>query len=283
MEEYIEQFLTYIELEQKVSYNTKISYERDLKKAFSYFRQAGISHLEEITATDLNSYILSMETKEFSTATISRSVASLKKFFYYMTKQNYIKDDPAETLKAPKVERKAPNILSIEEVELLLQEPRKYTAKSIRDKAMVELLYETGMRSSEVISLKLSNLNLELGYIICEGERQERIIPFGDKTKTALELYLEKGRSSLLREENNILFVNRSGNKMTRQGFWKIIREYAKGVGIQREITPYMIRHSFAVHFIQRGADIQKIKERLGHSDYFVTEQYVKTFLNRKK
>ena len=219
MEEHMERFIHYMESERNISYNTKISYERDLKKTFSYFEQLGISRIEEITGTDLNSYILALETKGFSTATISRNIVSLKKFFDYMVKQRKIKEDPTKILKAPKVERKAPNILSQEEVELLLQRPKIDTAKSLRDKAMVELLYETGMRSSEMISLKVSNLNLELGYIICENERQERVIPFGKRVKEAVNLYLERGRSSLLKEENDILFVNRNGNQMTRQGF----------------------------------------------------------------
>lgn len=282
MEEHMERFIHYMESERNVSYNTKISYERDLKKTFSYFEQSGISRIEEITGTDLNSYILALETKGFSTATISRNIASLKKFFDYMVKQRKIKEDPTKILKAPKVERKAPNILSQEEVELLLQRPKIDTAKSLRDKAMVELLYETGMRSSEMISLKVSNLNLELGYIICENERQERVIPFGKRVKEAVNLYLERGRSSLLKEENDILFVNRNGNQMTRQGFWKIMKQYAKQMGIQREITPYMVRHSFAIHFLQKGGDLQKMKERLGHSDSYITEQYIKSFMYGK-
>ena len=259
MEEAIQQFITYMKEEKKVSYNTIISYERDLKKVMVYFENLGITQLEEITMTDLNSYILYMENNGFSTATISRSVASLKKFFQYLLKSQYVSFDPTEILKAPKVEKKVPSILTMEEVSLLLQEPKKQTPKSIRDKAMVELLYETGIRSSEMIGLKVSNLNLELGYIICEGEKQERVLPFGIHAKDALSLYLQKSRSEFLKEENDILFLNRNGNKMTRQGFWKNIKAYAKEAGIKREVTPYVIRHSFSMHLMYAKATSQKL------------------------
>ena len=192
-------------------------------------------------------------------------------------KKKKLKFDPTERLKSPKVEKKTPEILTKEEVELLLQEPKKCTTKMIRDRAMVELLYETGIRSSELVSLKLSSLNLELGYIVCKGERQERVIPFGEKTGQLLKIYLEESRQKMLREENDVLFVNRSGKQMTRQGFWKLIKGYAKEVGIQREITPHMIRCSFAIHMLQMGASFQKVSERLGKIDYSLIESYRNT------
>ena len=221
MEESIQDFIEYMKEEKKVSYNTQISYERDLKKAIQYFVESGIQYLEEVTLTDLTAYMFYMERKGFSTASISRSVASLKKFFQYMNKKNILKVDPAEGLKAPKVEKKVPNTLSVDEVEFLLQQPEVHSPKGIRDRAMLELLYATGIRASEMIGLKCSNLNLELGYILCEGEKSNRAIPFGKQVGEVLSLYLEQGRSQLLKEENDILFLNRNGNGLTRQGFWK--------------------------------------------------------------
>lgn len=277
MEESIQDFIEYMKEEKKVSYNTQISYERDLKKAIQYFVESGIQYLEEVTLTDLTAYMFYMERKGFSTASISRSVASLKKFFQYMNKKNILKVDPAEGLKAPKVEKKVPNTLSVDEVEFLLQQPEVHSPKGIRDRAMLELLYATGIRASEMIGLKCSNLNLELGYILCEGEKSNRAIPFGKQVGEVLSLYLEQGRSQLLKEENDILFLNRNGNGLTRQGFWKIIKGYAKKAGIEKEITPHMIRHSFALHLLQNGSNIQRVKERLGHAELSVTESYIKT------
>lgn len=277
MEESIQDFIEYMKEEKKVSYNTQISYERDLKKAIQYFVESGIQYLEEVTLTDLTAYMFYMERKGFSTASISRSVASLKKFFQYMNKRNILKVDPAEGLKAPKVEKKVPNTLSVDEVEFLLQQPEVHSPKGIRDRAMLELLYATGIRASEMIGLKCSNLNLELGYILCEGEKSNRAIPFGKQVGEVLSLYLEQGRSQLLKEENDILFLNRNGNGLTRQGFWKIIKGYAKKAGIEKEITPHMIRHSFALHLLQNGSNIQRVKERLGHAELSVTESYIKT------
>ena len=184
--------------------------------------------------------------------------------------------NPAEKLKAPKIEKKLPDILSVEEVELLLKQPKENTAKGIRDRAMLELLYATGIRVSELISLKVKDINLKLGYLTCSSGERERVIPFGTTAKQAVEHYMEGARKILLGEqESDYLFLNCSGKSMSRQGFWKVLKGYAASAGIQQDITPHTLRHSFAAHLVQNGADLKSVQEMMGHSDISTTQIYM--------
>ena len=223
----------------------------------------------------MNSYVLYLEKNKFATATISRNIASIKAFFHFLCEEGICKDDVSIGLKAPKIKKKIPEILSMDEVVRLLEQPSGDTAKEIRDRAMLELLYATGIRVTELITLKVSDVNLQIGYILCRDAHKERVIPFGNAAKTALTQYMDTARGSMVGDESsNILFVNCSGNPMSRQGFWKLIKYYAKKAGITSDITPHTLRHSFAAHLVENGADLRSVQEMLGHSDISTTQIY---------
>ena len=275
MIEAIQEFVIYLRDVKKTSRNTEISYQRDLIQLEEYLRNQGIVEPDKVTKTSLNSYILYMEKSGKATTTISRELAAIKAFFHYQFKEGRIRRDPAELLKAPKVEKKAPVILSVEEVQSLLAQPEGKNAKEVRDKAMLELLYATGIRVSELINLQLSDINLSVGFLVCRDGQRERTIPFGKKASKALSAYLEQARSQLLKgQESDLLFTNCNGKAMTRQGFWKIIKYYGEKAGVQTDITPHSLRHSFAAHFLRSGADIQAVQAMLGHSDMATTQVY---------
>ena len=278
----IKSFVSYLRDVKKTSRNTEISYQRDLMQLKSFLEDKGITEVEKVTKTSLNSYILFLEKEGKATTTISRELASMKAFFNFMFKEGRIRKDPAELLKAPKIEKKAPVILSVNEVNALLDQPGMTTSKEIRDKAMLELLYATGIRVSELIGLELSDLNMQVGYITCRDGQKERMVPFGKPAKQALSVYLEKGRSQLLKgKESQWLFTNCSGKAMSRQGFWKLIKYYQEKAGIQKDITPHTLRHSFAAHLLENGADLRSIQEMMGHADISSTQIYSR-MLNHK-
>ena len=275
MIEAIQEFVIYLRDVKKTSRNTEISYQRDLIQLEEYLRNQGIVEPDKVTKTSLNSYILYMEKSGKATTTISRELAAIKAFFHYQFKEGRIRRDPAELLKAPKVEKKAPVILSVEEVQSLLAQPEGKNAKEVRDKAMLELLYATGIRVSELINLQLSDINLSVGFLVCRDGQRERTIPFGKKASKALSAYLEQAGSQLLKgQESDLLFTNCNGKAMTRQGFWKIIKYYGEKAGVQTDITPHSLRHSFAAHLLRSGADIQAVQAMLGHSDMATTQVY---------
>ncbi|MFR8317124.1 MAG: site-specific tyrosine recombinase XerD [Catenibacillus sp.] len=284
METYIVGFVNYLQDVKKSSKNTILSYQRDLGKFFNYVDSMHIQDIRKVNYTSLNSYILLMEKENFATSTISRNIAALKAFFNYLFKQNIISDDPAEKLKAPKIEKKMPDILTVEEVTLLLNQPSGSSNKELKDKAMLELLYATGIRVSELISLKLEDVNVNAGYIrCCEGAR-ERIVPFGSVARNALKNYLKNARQGMVAtEDEEILFTNCNGQPMSRQGFWKVLKQYAKRAGIQTDITPHTLRHSFAAHLVENGADLRSVQEMLGHSDVSTTQIYARLTNNRIK
>lgn len=272
----IMQFISYLENEKNASNSTIMSYQRDLKKLFSFLEQKGVETIEDVTSTNLNSYVLQMEKDGFSTSSVSRSIASMRSFFHYLFKTKQTEEDPSELLKAPHIDKKTPEILTPEEAVLLLEQPDLTTAKGLRDKAMLEVLYATGMRVSELISLKVSDVNLPMSYLKCQAGDKERIIPFGKEASRALKQYLEESRSVLMKgKEGDWLFTNCSGNSMSRQGFWKLIKFYAGKAGITKDITPHTLRHSFGAHLVQNGADLRAVQEMMGHSDISTTQIYM--------
>lgn len=214
-------------------------------------------------------------------STISRSIAALKAFFHYLQKEGYIEEDIAEGLKAPKVEKKVPVILTKEEMVRLLEETKGDTPKELRDSAMLELLYATGIRVSELVSLKVVDVNLQMEYITCREGGKERIIPFGAVARRALEAYLREGRPVMTKQDSLHLFTNCSGQAMSRQGFWKLVKAYGRKAGIARELTPHTLRHSFAVHLVSNGADLHSVQEMLGHSDISTTQVYARMAQSR--
>lgn len=272
----IQDYISYLHNVKRTSHNTEISYERDLRKAALYFAGQQIEDLSQVTATNLNSYMLYLEKEHMSPATVSRSIAALRSFFQYLVKERKLEKDPSGQLKPPKVEKKAPAILTVEEVDLLMRQPDMETAKGIRDRAMLELLYATGIRVSELIHLKLGDVNLRMSYITCTEHEKERIIPFGETAGKAVRNYLDRARGGLLKgKESEYLFTNCSGTPMSRQGFWKVLKGYAADAGITTDITPHTLRHSFATHLIQNGADLKSVQEMLGHSDISTTQMYL--------
>ncbi len=271
----IQNFIQYLHQVKKTSENTEISYARDLKKMNQYLTAQGIHDVSEVTATSLNSYVLFLEKEGRKPATISRSIASMKAFYHYMEKEHKVSEDPSERLRAPRIEKKMPAVLTQEEVTRLLEQPGGTSPKELRDTAMLELLYATGIRVSELISLKVSDVNLAMEYLTCSDSHKERIIPFGSIAKKALSRYLELGRPKLVGDEQEEwLFTNCAGQQMSRQGFWKLIKSYGKKAGIEAEITPHMLRHSFAAHMVGNGADLKSVQEMLGHSDISTTQVY---------
>lgn len=278
MQRLIEEFILKLHSEKNTSSNTEVSYKRDLTKLFTYLKDYhNIDRVSDVTRETLEDYISSLSALGRAPATISRNIASMKAFFSYLLEEGYIESNPASGLKSPKIIKKAPEILTINEIDALLKQPSKNTPKELRDKSMLELLYATGMRVTELITLKVSDVNIKLEYIVCHDRKKERQIPFGTEAKNALIAYLRDGRDSLLGEnkDSDVLYPNCSGNEMSRQGFWKLIKYYGKKAGIKSEITPHTLRHSFATHLVENGADLKAVQHMLGHSDISTTQIYM--------
>lgn len=282
MNEYVRRYIAYLAETKKAPVNTVVSYQRDLKKMTEYFESQGITDVTRVNKTNINSYILYLERTCGSTATQSRYIASMKAFFMYLRNENDIDTLPTMEIKAPHVEKKAPDILSVEEMMRLLQQPDCNTAKGKRDKAMLELLYATGIRVTELITLCLSDVNMEMSYIQCRSRGKARIVPFHQGTKKALSEYLLDARMTFVKEnDTDILFTNYVGEPMSRQGFWKLMKAYAVQAGIDKGITPHTLRHSFAAHLVENGADLRAVQEMMGHSDLSSTQIYA-TMANNK-
>lgn len=276
MEIEIREFITYLHNRKRTSHNTEVSYQRDLKKMAAYFEKRGIYDIRDVGDLELEGYLSYMERGQFAFSTISRNVASIRALFQYLHQEGRIERDPSLELKPPKVEKRMPEILSVDEVDRLLKQPNRTTPKGIRDSAMLELLYATGMRVSELLRLELTDINLQLGYVICRDEGKERVIPIGNVCRDAMEKYLGEARDKFVKEnETEYLFTNCSGKSMSRQGFWKVLKGYAEDAGIKHDITPHTLRHSFAAHMLQNGADVKSVQEMLGHSDISTTQVYL--------
>ena len=271
---YLDNYRTYLTEEKHSSENTVASYVRDVTQFKVYLKESGMD-LKRAKTEHVQDYVLMMKRKGKSAASVTRCLASLKSFYAYMIFAGNVKTNPAKGVAAVKVERKYPQILTNKEVELFLEQPQCTDAKGYRDHAMLELLYATGIRVSELISLDVSDLNLAAGFIRCESKGKERIIPLYSTAIRALQDYVKEIRPQLIAgEEEEALFVNMSGERMSRQGFWKIIKYYKEKAQIEKEITPHTLRHSFAVHLLENGADIHAIQEMMGHADISSTQIY---------
>lgn len=281
MDSFVEQYILYLRTDKKTADNTVKAYSRDLDKLCGYFAKNKLYDLTRITFTDLNSYILTLERTGSSTATVSRTVSAVKSFFTWLFGIRAISVNPSVKLKAPKTVRTVPEVITVEEMDRLLSAPDRNTVKGIRDSAMLELMYATGMRAGEIIGLSCKDVNPTLRTATLRDERQ-RIIPFGSHAAEALKLYLELSRPKLASgKDNGFLFLNMTGNPMTRQGFWKIIKQYGEAAGLDNRLTPHTFRHSFAAHMIQNGADLRTVQEMLGHADISTTQIYA-SFADRK-
>lgn len=282
MEREVQEYISYLHNVKHTSNNTEMSYKRDLLKVCHFMQERGINSATAVKEQDLKAYIHVLEEQKLAAATVSRNIASIKAFFLYLFSEGKIQNDPALCLKAPKIEKKMPEILTMGEVSALLEQANGDSPKEIRDKAMLELLYATGIRVTELISLKVSDVNLPMHFIMCRDPHKERMIPFGTQAHDALERYLGGVRAEMVEDKSSeILFANCSGKPMSRQGFWKLIKFYAKKAGITADITPHTLRHSFAAHLVENGADLKSVQEMLGHSDISTTQIYANMNHNR--
>ena len=281
--EYLSGYERFLTEEKKASPNTLSSYLRDVRQYLDWLGEEGISPTQALHA-DVEAYTRSMTARGKSAATVTRSQASLKSFYSWMMEIGQISENPARGLSQTKVERKLPHILTSREVELFLEQPDPTDAKGCRDKAMLELLYATGIRVSELIGLNLDNINLSAGFIRCANRGKERIIPLYQAAVRALQNYLDRVRPQMVEHpDEKALFVNMSGERMSRQGFWKIIKHYQEKAGIQKDITPHTLRHSFAAHLLENGADLHSIQEMLGHADISSTQIYTQVVSQKLK
>ncbi|MHB9095598.1 MAG: site-specific tyrosine recombinase XerD, partial [Eubacteriales bacterium] len=256
--------------------NTLDSYNRDLKQFMGFLEKEKVKDVQKATRNMVMGYLLFLQKRGRATATVSRHLAALKSFYHFLLKEKYIEKDPTANLESPKLEKKLPRVLAVTEVETLLSQPKGSEPTGLRDKAMLELLYATGIRVTELIQLDVNHINVDMGYIRCFGKgSKERIVPVGSFARRCVDEYLLKGRARLVKTKSEqALFVNQHGRRLTRQGFWKIIKKYAKRAGIAKEITPHTLRHSFATHLLENGADLRSVQEMLGHADITTTQIY---------
>ena len=276
MEEQLNLFFDFLENEKKVSINTLQSYKRDLKQFEKYMLEEERADYSELTEEGIKTYLAHMQEIGKKPSTISRGLASIRSFYQYEVKNKVVEKDPTEGIQSPKIEKRVPNVLTSNEVALLLEQPKNVNLKGIRDKAMLEFAYATGMRVTEIISLNVEDINLETGYATCRNGKKERTVPIGNMSLKALKDYILNARKIMIKDEKqNALFVNVNGKRLTRQGFWKIIKYYKDQAHIDKDITPHVLRHSFATHLLQNGADLKSIQTMLGHSDILSTQVYM--------
>lgn len=275
MEKSIHEFESFLRDQRKLSSNTIVSYKRDLKYFGQYLKNQNIDHYKDAVNVDLLKYVISLKKSGKAAATLSRNIASIRTFYGFLHNKGYIQDNPSLELEAPKAEKKIPAVLTLQEVEKLISKPDTRTSIGKRDKAMIELLYATGIRVSELIAMNLSDVNTTMGYIRCSSNSKTRVIPLGSMASKAVDAYLNLARSQMISEDNEALFVNYYGKRMTRQGFWKVVKRYSEEAGINKSITPHTLRHSFALHLVQNGADLRAVQEMLGHSDVTTTQIYL--------
>ncbi|WP_428845467.1 site-specific tyrosine recombinase XerD [Azotosporobacter soli] len=285
MANYVEEFIHYLAVERGLAQNTLESYGRDLQQFHVYLKNSNLELLRDSSRNIILNYLNTLQAKGRAVSTISRNLAAIKSFYQYLVRQRYLEKDPAANLESPKLEKKLPKILTVGEVEELLKQPNNFMPGGIRDKAMLELLYATGIRVSELISLNSADINLDMGYIKCYGRgSKERVVPLGSIAAKCVQEYITKGRPKLVRTYDELaLFVNHHGNRLTRQGFWKIIKKYAQEANITKDITPHTLRHSFATHLLENGADLRSVQEMLGHADISTTQIYTHVTKNRLK
>ena len=275
MTDYIADYRTWLQEEKHASDNTLSSYLRDINQFKTWLLGAGLPDLRRVKKDTINEYMLYLSGAGKSPATITRCTASLKSFYAYMLGRGAVKTNPAKNIAALKVERKCPEILTSKEVELFLEQPKCVDEKGYRDHAMLELLYATGIRVSELIGLDVGDVNLAGGFIRCRSKTRERIIPLYRTAIKALRDYITDIRPRIISgPDEQALFVNMNGGRMSRQGFWKIIKYYQEKAEISKDITPHTLRHSFAVHLLENGADLRSIQEMLGHADISSTQIY---------
>ncbi len=283
MQKQLEIYSNYLAVEKGLAINTLDSYRRDLRKFIAFMHKRNIKKPEDVDREALNDFVASLRKEGFATSTITRSIASIRSFFYFLLQEGFIDNNPALDLESPKIEKKLPRVLTTGEVDKLLSQPEKSQQNGLRDKAMLELLYASGIRVSELVSLDITDFDPHVGFLRCRGKgMKERIVPIGSMAINHVNEYLDNSRAKMLKKNGEpALFVNHHGGRMTRQGFWKILKKHAQKSNIKIDITPHTLRHSFATHLLENGADLRSVQEMLGHSDISTTQIY--TQVTRKK
>jgi len=285
LDELLSCYLEYLQVEKGYSSNTLAAYRSDLQDFIVSINLTSSIDIKEVTRDKLATYIYNLHKKQNSPATIARRIASLRGFFRFLCLENILELDPTINMETPKLAQKLPRVLSIDEVDILLREPQDNSPFSVRDKAMLELLYATGMRVSELVNLDLMQVDLEIGFVRCIGKGdKERIIPLGSLAIRWVKAYLDFARLKLSKvKTTNAIFLNNHGKRLTRQGFWKIIKKHGLAKGINKDITPHTLRHSFATHLLANGADLRSVQELLGHADVATTQIYTHLTKTRLK
>ena len=274
MEKQIKLYIDFLQNEKKLSKNTLQSYKRDILQYESYLKENNLNY-SKIEQNNIKDYLDYLRKIGKKTSTTSRCLATIRSFYQYLIRTKKIKEDPTLDIQSPKIEKRTPSVLTSEEVELLLDQPKDIDLKGTRDKAMLEFAYATGMKVTEIIDLNIDDIDFEESTVTCASGKKTRTIPLGTLAEKALTEYVKQARLILIKDESNkALFVNMNGTRLTRQGFWKIVKYYKEQAHIEKEITPHILRHSFATHLLQNGADLKSIQAMLGHSDISTTQVY---------
>lgn len=276
MEQLVDTYLLHLKVERGLAHNTLESYRRDLTKFVMYLRRQGVIALEQVERREILAFMEDLHNNGRAAATISRNLAAIRSFYGFLSQENLVGNNPSTELDSPKIPKRLPNIMTVSQVAKLLEQPDGKTPSGLRDKAMLELLYATGIRVSELVDLNIADVNLDMGFLRCLGKgSKERIVPVGKSAIESIDTYLHKGRGKLIRDiQEEAVFVNFHGRRLTRQGFWKILKKYVRDAGFAGDITPHTLRHSFATHLLENGADLRAVQEMLGHSDITTTQIY---------
>lgn len=283
MKELIDAFLNYLSVERGLARNTIISYKKDLNSYVDFLTGLSITALSKTDKNNVVSFMMRQKENGLSPNSIARALAAIKVFYRFLVRERVLKDDPTSLIDSPKLWKKIPDALSLNEVEALLGQPNLRELSGSRDRAILETLYACGLRVSEASGLKKDDVNLEIGFLRCIGKgNKERVIPLGSKAVTAIRRYLDAARPKLLKnKESEFLFLNRFGKKISRQAIWKLLKKYARAANIKKPIRPHILRHTFATHLLERGADLRSVQEMLGHSDISTTQVY--THINKDR
>lgn len=283
LRELLDDFLYYLAVERGLAENTLASYHTDLEQYLNYLAEARVTSIKDTSRGLIVAYLVHLQSQGRSPATICQHLAAIRSFYQFLVREGILSSDPTATMESPRQTKKLPRVLTVEEIELLLKQPQPKTPAGLRDKAMLELLYASGLRVSELVALNVDQVNLQGEYVRCLGKgSRERVVPIGSVACFYLKAYLEQGRIHLLKDKKEpSLFVNQQGKRLSRQGCWKIIKAYARAAGLPRNITPHTLRHSFATHLLENGADLRSVQELLGHADISTTQIY--THLTQKK
>ena len=282
---YTDDFIEYLRKEKRMANNSCDAYRRDVSEFVSFEAARGITDVTQSSSTEMVAWLHQLKEKGRSASTVNRKVASVRAFYRYLMEKGFVSSDPTSGIRSPKIERKEIEYLTIQEIDRLLESPDD-SVRGVRDRAILEVLYATGIRVSELIELNLDSINLRMGFVTCDGPgSRARIIPLGRPARAALEKYLSESRTQMVREntEEQALFVNQYGSRITRQGLWKILKDYGEKAQLEHSLTPHTLRNSFAVHMLQNGADLKSLQELMGHDDITATQVYLSATKSRLK